>query len=180
MTSRIIVDQIEGSAAGGNKITIPTGNQLNAPGHVIQVRSLKANYGWGTWGSQAEMNMTWMDITLTPRGTNSSFFIAAQFSVDDTNSGTFGVGLGSKWSTDSGSTWTWIRYPALHEIYDSGGTDKYNICYMNITTDALGVAANTPILFRCVARFNNSNAQHFGGNGGTYYAQLHTIMEIGS
>lgn len=163
------VDYIYAKTAGGG---------VYVSGHVLQMKNTNANYSWGSWGSQNELEMTWMDVQLTTRGTNSSFFIAAQFSVDDTNSSSFGVGLGVKYSTNGGSTWTWIRYPALHEIYDSVGSDKYNVSYMNMSSGALGIAAGTSVTFRCSSRFNNSNAQHFGGNGGTYYAQMHTVMEI--
>jgi hypothetical protein len=158
-----------------------TGGSVYIPGHILQVKTTKANYGWGSWGSTSEMDMTWMDVQLTTRGTNSSFFVAAQFNMDDTNSAAFGVGLGVKYSTNAGSTWTAIKAPQLHEIYDSGGTDKYNTSYLNITSDALGIAAGSSVTFRCSARFNNANAQHFGGNGyPPYYAQLHTVMEIGA
>lgn len=177
MASILKVDTLQGGTSAN--ITVDPNTNFLANGHIIQVKNTNANYNWGSWGSQAEMDMSWMDVTLTTNGNNSSFFIAAQFSVDDTNSSTFGVGLGVKYTINAGSSWTWIRYPALHEIYDSVGSDKYNISYMNITTGKLGISAGITTTFRCVSRFNNSNAQHFGGNGGTYYAQLHTVMEIG-
>ncbi len=157
-----------------------SGAGVYIPGHILQVKNTNANYGWGSWGSQAEMDMSWMDVSLTTRGTNSSFFISAQFSVDDTNSAAFGVGLGVKYTTNGGSSYTVIRYPALHENYDSGGIDHYVVSMMNINSGPLGIAAGASVVFRCSARFNNSNAQHFGGNGGTYYAQMHTVMEIGT
>ena len=52
-----------------------SGGSVYIPGHIIQVKSTNANYGWGSWGSQAEMDMSWMDVSLTTKGTNSSFFI---------------------------------------------------------------------------------------------------------
>ncbi len=157
-----------------------SGAGVYIPGHILQVKNTNANYSWGTWGSQAEMDMSWMDVQLTTRGTNSSFFISAQFNSDDTNSAAFGVGLGVKYSTNGGVSWTVIRYPALHENYNSSASDKYYVSSMAITSGALGIAVGTSVTFRCSARFNNSNAQHFGGNGGTYYAQMHTVMEIGT
>lgn len=176
MASILRVDTIQ--PTGGPSITVPSSYNLLASGLVIQVKNINNNYNWGSWGSQAEMEMPWMDITLSTKGNNSSFFISAQMSTDDTNSAAYGIGIGAKYSTNGGTSWTWIRYPALHENYDSGGIDHYRINAMTMTTDKLGISAGTSMIFRPVSRFNNSNAQHFGGNGGLYYAQMHTIMEI--
>mgnify|MGYP003350229725 CR=1 FL=1 len=155
------------------------GRGVYIPGYIIQVQNTKANYNWGSWGTTSEMDMSWMDVSLTTRGTNSSFYVAAQFNLDDTNSSSCGAGLGVKYSTNGGSTFTAIKAPQLHEFYDSTAADKYRTITLNVTSNALGIAIGTTVVFRCSARFNNSNVQHFGGNGyDPYYAQTHTVMEI--
>jgi hypothetical protein len=71
MTSRIIVDQIEGSSGGGNIITVPAGHNLVAPGHVLQVKTIRVDaavaYATGTSG----VEMTDMRVSITPKKSTS-------------------------------------------------------------------------------------------------------------
>ena len=160
----------------GSKLNSPVDYSILPYGSVLQVKSTNAVYNWGSVGNSNTWDLSFIDVTLTTKLANSAFYIAAQYSVDDTNSAAFGVGLGSKYSTNGGSTWTEIRTPAYHEDYNSGGVDKYYVSKMAFTY-ALSIPANTSIIFRVTSRFNNSNGQFFNGNG-QQFCQMQTVMEI--
>jgi len=160
----------------GSKITSAVDATVMPIGSVLQVKYNNANYNWGSVGNSNEWDLSWLDITLTTKGANSAFFIASQFSSDDTNSAAYGVGIGAKYSTNGGSTWTSIRTAAQHEDYNSVGSDKYKVPRHALTI-ALSIPVNTSVVFRVTGRFNNSNGQFFNGNG-QQYSQMHTVMEI--
>jgi len=163
-------------AIAGSKISSAIDAVAMPLGSVIQVKYNNANYNWGSVGNANEWDLTWLDITLTTKAANSAFFIASQFSSDDTNSAAYGVGIGAKYSTNAGSTWTSIRTAAQHEDYNSVGSDKYKVP-RHAMTIPLSMPANTTVIFRVTGRFNNSNGQFFNGNG-QQYSQMHTVMEI--
>ncbi len=160
----------------GSKINSAVDSSAMPIGSVLQVKFNNANYNWGSVGNSNEWDLTWLDISLTTKGANSAFFIASQFSTDDTNSAAYGVGIGAKYSINGGSTWTSIRTAAQHEDYNSVGSDKYKVP-RHATTFALTLPINTPVIFRVTGRFNNSNGQYFNGNG-QQFSQMHTVMEI--
>jgi hypothetical protein len=146
-------------------------------GSVIQSKFINSNYSWGSVGHASVWALTWLDITLTTKAANSSFLIMAQYSADDTNSSNFGVGIGSQYSTNGGSSWNDLISAAAHEDYNSVGSDKYKVA-RHSTMFTLSLPIGTTVIFRVTGRFNNNNGQQFLGNGGTYYAQRHTVLEI--
>lgn len=153
-------------------------NYDNMPsGSVIQSKFINSNYDWGSVGHGNVWALTWLDITLTTRAANSSFLIMAQYASDDTNSSNFGVGIGSQYSTNGGSSWNDLIYSAAHEDYSSGANDHYRVA-RHSTMFTLSLPKGTTVIFRVTGRFNNGNGQKFLGNGGTYYGQRHTVLEI--
>jgi len=77
MASIVSVEQIKGLAGGStpNTITVPTGQSLVAPGHVIQcLHASTTTTIHNTTTTFADL--TGMTVTITPRATNSLIFIS--------------------------------------------------------------------------------------------------------
>lgn len=78
MTSRLIVDQLEGKAASGNVVTVPTGHTLYSPGAVIQVVHV-TNSVQRSSGSDSITNDSWQftgtTATITPKFATSKILI---------------------------------------------------------------------------------------------------------
>lgn len=157
-------------------ISLPYFNQQKG---VLQVVGTRANYDWGVVGHASPWALSWLDLTLVTKGKNSRFQIYGEYRADDTNSAAFGLGIGSMYSLDNGTTWTYIIYPAAHEQYNAIAADKYMTATLHrLTTTEIQVPKGTTIKFRIMGRFNNSNGQKFLGNGAPFYAQEHIVQEI--
>ena len=78
MTSRIIVDQLEGKPGSGNVVTVPTGHSivgvdtgsLRVPGTIIQVKQVVKTDTWSTTG-WAAADITGLSLSITPKSVNS-------------------------------------------------------------------------------------------------------------
>jgi len=75
--SKLIVDTIEGRSANGNIITIPATQTLYAPGHVIQVQTVRIGPARLTIASTTPVLITGLAIAFTPRNANSRILIQA-------------------------------------------------------------------------------------------------------
>lgn len=86
MTSRLIVEQLEGTLATNQTINVASGHNLIAPGHVIQAKVMRVDtpvaYSVGTAGTE----MTDMRILITPKRADSMIF--CQFMMFGEGSGT--------------------------------------------------------------------------------------------
>ena len=82
--SRLVVDKIQGNAATGNTITIPTGHTLVAPGHVLQCVS---NIYTQQLSMQSSTYSDIFSVTLTPKSSNSKFAIDALMTFSDNGRG---------------------------------------------------------------------------------------------
>ena len=161
--------------------TVASGNLSNSAivypaGHVIQTKFVNSNADIGVIGHASPWHLSALDITLTTKSASSIFIIAAQYSADDTNSASFGVGIGV-YVTGAAITDEYWIYPAAHEDYQAGAADSYMVA-RHTTAFAPGYAAGITFTLRVYGRFNNSNGQRFLGNGGPYYAQRHLVQEI--
>jgi len=145
-------------------------------GHVIQTKFVNSNPAFGSIGHSTPFHLSTLDITLTTKAANSIFSISAQYASDDTNSSTFGVGIGV-YATGAAITDEYWLYPAAHEDYWSVSGDKY-IVARHTTAFSPGYAAGITFTLRVYGRFSNSNGQQFLGNGAPYYAQRHLVQEI--
>jgi len=78
MTSRLIVDQLEGKPGSGNVVTVPTGHTLYSPGAVIQVVH-QTNSTARTNSSHSITNGVWQftgtTATITPKFATSKILI---------------------------------------------------------------------------------------------------------
>ena len=76
MASEITVQTIKGptSGANANKILIPSGQTLSAPGHVVQVVD-RTGGGRVTSGNTGTWTPTNMDLSITPKFANSKILV---------------------------------------------------------------------------------------------------------
>ena len=82
--SRLVVDTLQGNASGGNKITIPSGHLLIAPGYVLQLQSKIFTDQLSTTSTSFTDAFS---ITFTPKANNSKFSIDAVIVFSDNGRG---------------------------------------------------------------------------------------------
>jgi hypothetical protein len=171
------IDTIQDNIVNGDKIIDNSISHDDLPnGSLLQTKSVKSNYDWGSVGNASPWHLSWLDITITTKSTNSTFLVSAQYAADDTNSTSFGVGIGVYVTGPTITDEYWL-YPAAHEDYTSGGLDTYKVA-RHTTAFEPNYPKGTTFSLRVYGRFNNSNGQKFLGNGGTYYAQRHLVQEF--
>lgn len=82
--SRLVVDRLQGNAATGNKITVPAGHNLIAPGHVLQcVSNIYNTQTSTTAGTFTDI----FSVTITPKANNSKFAIDVLMTFSDNGRG---------------------------------------------------------------------------------------------
>jgi len=77
MASELTVQTIKGPTSGGNanKILVPSGQTLYAPGHVVQVLSMRTDNSRST--TSTSLVDTDMTLTITPKSTSSKIMVIA-------------------------------------------------------------------------------------------------------
>ena len=78
--SELTVGQLKGLSVNNNVITVPSGHELYASGHIIQVQTLD-NVTRSTQGvpSDAWADITGMSLSITPKKTTSKILITARW-----------------------------------------------------------------------------------------------------
>ena len=138
--STLFVNKLK--AAVGSVINVPTGQELHAPGHVIQVKStivtskVTATGTNTNSGTGADMGL---NVTITPKRTGSHFLIQCHVGVA---------------STTSGNTYA--------AVLSRSGT---RIGVGDTVSSRLGIWFRGPDH----AGNNGSDTNHGVGNGGVYY-----------
>ena len=77
--STISADQIKGRSITGNRITVPSGQTLYAPGHVIQV--VTSNLTSTVSGTGTSYNDSGLAATITPTSASSKIYINGYITV---------------------------------------------------------------------------------------------------
>lgn len=87
--SEIYVQQIKGPTTGANAntITVPTGQILTAPGHVLQVQQtyFQTQVVYST--NNGFSNVTDLNCVITPKSATSKIFITINFNYSCSNNG---------------------------------------------------------------------------------------------
>lgn len=86
--SRLVVDKLQGNSATGNKIVVPAGHSLIAPGHTLQVvqTHLTGRYSQSVTSSIAT-DITDFTATITPKSVNSKILVFVRWFGEWGNSG---------------------------------------------------------------------------------------------
>ena len=89
MASIVSVEQIKGLASGStpNTVTIPAGQTLHAPGHVLQVKQtyMQTQVIYSTNNSMN--NVPELNCTITPKFASSKIFVTINFNYSCSNQG---------------------------------------------------------------------------------------------
>lgn len=191
--SRLVVDRLQGNAATGNKITIPAGHSLIAPGHALQVvqTHLTGRYAQSVTSSVVA-DITDFTATITPKSASSKILIFARWFGEWGSTGAVynsvwgikrgGVRIGEQ--SDPGATiMTGLTGSVLsYEAADAASTpEMMNMFYMDSpnTTSAvtyniwaLADVSNTLYTNRTVSWANNVTGYELG-------TSTLILMEIG-
>lgn len=87
--SRLVVDTLQGNSATGNKIVVPSGHSLIAPGHTLQV--VQTTTASQVAISSSNETNTGFSATITPKSTSSKVLVTCMLSIQGSGSG--GVGF---------------------------------------------------------------------------------------
>ena len=106
MASILSVEQLQGLAAGStpNTVTIPTGQKLHAPGHIVQLISVEAtgNYSFNT-ATGTYTDVTGLTLNITPKFNNSKIFLTAKVDISGASNQRWGLRFTRDGSVPTGS-----------------------------------------------------------------------------
>lgn len=185
MTSRLVVDTIQASTLGGNMVTIPTGQKLYAPGHVIQVVQNFTN----TQVSLATTTYTntGLSASINPSSANSKILVIVNQSVRPGSTGVAYAGGGVRLVRTSGAVDTTI----VDSVAD--GTGPYGVWWSGPTAGIVYATLHTinyldspgtvnTLTYRTQGRSYNSSVSYMNFNisdtGGSSGSTM-LLLEIG-
>lgn len=130
--SELSVGQLKGLTVNSNKITVPSGHTLYAPGHVIQVVTLdntgRAAQGFST---NTALDVYGMELSITPKSATSKILIQArwfgEFTTADRvyNTVFYVTRNGTKINTQTDQIWSGLTMAALsYENSDANSTPE--------------------------------------------------------
>ncbi len=87
--STLHVENLKGLSSGGNanKIIVPSGQELHAPGHVVQIQTAQVGGGSGTTTSTTYVD-TGLSVSITPKFATSKILVFTNQSVGATKNST--------------------------------------------------------------------------------------------
>ena len=100
MTGQINVNKI--AARVGNTITVESGDVLQAPGHVIQVKSAAFTDVLAISSADTRTDITNLSLTITPSSTSSKILVNTHISYSGSSNNLYGSGYLMRDSTDIG------------------------------------------------------------------------------
>ena len=100
MTGQINVNKI--AARVGNTITVESGDVLQAPGHVIQVKSAAFTNVLAISSADTRTDITNLSLSITPSSTSSKILVNTHISYGGSDNNLYGSGFLMRDSTDIG------------------------------------------------------------------------------
>lgn len=212
MASVLQVEEIRGPVSGSNanKIIIPSGQTLDVSagtlngvtvnssdlpaGSVVQVKSVvlttpASATGTTDTGIGANLGLT---LSITPKRSNSHFYITVDIGIGSTASGNTWFGILSRDGSKIGNGITWNNWPGVWfrgiDHAGNNGTDtNHGLGASASHYDTTGSTAGSPITFMCGFGAENGSVQinYVESNySGTAYGvhsatnSTFTVMEI--
>ena len=119
--STLHVENLKGLSSGSNanKIIVPSGQTLHAPGHVVQV------VDGSTGNSDADFSTnSWLDIGLsaaiTPSSTSSKIIVSVSFHIRVLGTQNATLRGGFRGLRDSTTVWNTSSYDETQQVRESG------------------------------------------------------------
>ena len=177
MASIVSVEQLKGLASGStpNTISIPTGQTLHAPGHVIQTVFAQSTAYVQTSVSDLTAPVDCLSATITPKSTSSKILVLASHIV---GSGTAGVGVNVFFKRNG------TLLPTSEIGGDTAGLFVYGIARPNDHSAHHGFqhlnspnTTNATTYTVAIGRYGGSGAAYYHMNG-TKDKNTLTLMEI--
>jgi len=191
--SRLVVDRLQGNAATGNKITVPSGHDLIAPGHTLQVvqKHLTGRYSQGLTSSVTN-DITDFSATITPKSTSSKILIFARWfgewsAADAVYNSVWGIkrsGIRIGEQPDPGATvCTGITGNARsYESADANSTpETMNLFYMDSPSTTSTITYNVWAMYYGASTLYTNRVAGWANQVGSYELGTSTLilMEIG-
>ena len=185
MTSRLVVDTIQASTLGGNMVTIPTGQKLYAPGHIIQAVQFYSSTS--TSIASTTYTNTNLSGSINPSSVNSKILVIVNQSVRPGSTGVAYAGGGVRLVRSLAGIDTTVvdsvaDVTGPYGIWFTGASAglnyamMHNICYI----DSPGTTAT--VSYRTQARMYSSSVAYMNFNladtNGTSGSNI-LLMEIG-
>lgn len=185
MTSRLVVDTIQASTLGGNMVTIPTGQKLYAPGHVIQVVQAMAT----TQVSLATTTYTntGLSASINPSSANSKILVMISQSVRPGSSAVAYAGGGIRLlRTSAGIDTTIVDSTAdstgPYGVWVNIGSGAINFAYMHTINYLDSPGTVNTLTYRTQGRSYSSSVAYMNYNlsdtNGTSGSTM-LLLEIG-
>ena len=100
--STLTVQNIQGSSSSGNTINVASGHVLNAPGHVLQVKSAAFTDVLAISSADTRTDITNLSLSITPSSTSSKILVNTHISYSGSSNNLYGSGYLMRDSTDIG------------------------------------------------------------------------------
>lgn len=146
--SELSVGQLKGLTVNNNKIAVPSGHTLYAPGHIIQVVTLD-NISRVTQGfsDSVSMDVYGMSLDITPKSATSKIVIQARWTgefsaADRVYNSVFAItrnGTRINYQSDTSTVATGLTVPALS--YEGTDADSTMESANLFTTDSPGTTS---------------------------------------
>ena len=185
--SNLTLSTISGTVANGNKVSIPAGQVLYAPGHVIQVVStfittptsvsVPASY-------QSYTNVPNLAATITPKSTTSKIYVMVrwfgEWSAQTSNwDAMFGIKRdGTSVGAPLGGTSSIGISMASLSYYASDGNSTPEICMFDYLDSPASISAVTYQVYTNCTTATTLYTNRTVGAGGEFGSSSITLMEI--
>ena len=172
--SELYVNKIYSHTDANNKIEIPSGNTLYAPGHVVQAVTTNSNTR-STTTSTSYVAATDLSATITPKSSSSKILVLFNVMVRSYNSGGADSSMKVGFSRDGGTT---ILSPQRTRAYDYGSSGiivESSVSASYLDSPATTSALTYQIYYAYVAG-SNATVNNFSPDA---YSSI-TLMEIGA
>ena len=164
--SELSVGQLKGLTVNTNKITVPSGHTLYAPGHVLQCQYGAKKDTWSAaTGATGFYEVSGYSVTITPKSTNSKILVTGNIHISSQyweiqgrvyrNGVTIDDAMGNQRGSRSRATFTQTLYqgsairdsfaPVSFQILDSPATTSpvtYTVALNGYSSYSIGVNYN--------------------------------------
>lgn len=160
--SELSLGQLKGLTINSNKITVPSGHTLYAPGHVIQ--TVSSTYSTQVSSSASSWISTGITATITPKSSNSKIIIISSNSGHNTAST-----VASVWSLFRGDVSTGTNLGSGNaagwgQLYSSAGSVRTIISMNYVDSPGTTSPVTYTVAFNPAGALTYANDENRRGN----------------